>query len=101
MSGPGAHGFPERRPSAPGTFLEKVLGGMSAFTMLMTLPQVSAVWVGGDARGVSLASWTAYLVAACLWLVHGIRRRDKAIWAACVGWIVLDAAIVVGVLVHR
>jgi hypothetical protein len=35
--------------------------------MLMTVPQVLAVWIGRDAGGVSLASWLAYLLAACLW----------------------------------
>jgi hypothetical protein len=42
-----------------------------------------------------------YLVAACLWFVYGIQKRDKAIYLACVGWVLLDAAIVVGVIVHR
>jgi uncharacterized protein with PQ loop repeat len=73
---------------------------MSAFTMLMTVPQVSAVWLGQGAEDVSLVSWSAYLLAACLWFAYGIRRRDKTIWVPCIGWILLDAAIVAGVLVH-
>lgn len=74
---------------------------MSVFTMLMTLPQVWAVWGGGGVSGVSLASWATYLVVAVLWLVYGLRKRDPTIYVACVGWILLDAAIVIGVLVHR
>lgn len=85
-------------PSATG--LEKVLRGLSVFTMLMTVPQVFSVWVGRDAGGVSLVSWVSYLVAACLWFVYGLQKRDKTIYLACVGWVVLDAAIVAGVLVH-
>jgi uncharacterized protein with PQ loop repeat len=82
------------------TALEKVLRGLSVFTMLMTVPQVLTVWIGRDAGGVSLASWLAYLVSACLWFVYGFQKRDKTIYLACIGWIVLDAAIVAGVLVH-
>jgi hypothetical protein len=52
-------------------------------------------------RGVSLLSWGAYLAAACLWFVHGLQRRDRAIWLACIGWVVLDAAVVLGVLLRR
>lgn len=85
---------------APVTVLEKVLRGLSVFTMLMTVPQVLAVWIGGDAGGVSLVSWASYLVAACLWFVYGLQKRDKTIYVACVGWVVLDAAIVAGVIVH-
>ena len=91
--------------AAPGTpptgGLEKFLRLLSVVTMLMTVPQVVAVWVGGDAGGVSLLSWGAYLFSACLWFVYGIRKRDKTIYLACIGWIVLDVAIVVGVVVHR
>jgi uncharacterized protein with PQ loop repeat len=84
----------------PASALEKVLRGLSVFTMLMTVPQVIAVWIGRDAGGVSLASWLAYLVSACLWFVYGFQKRDKTIYLACIGWIVLDAAIVAGVIVH-
>jgi len=84
----------------PASSLEKVLRGLSVFTMLMTVPQVLTVWIGRDAGGVSLASWLAYLLAACLWFVYGFQKRDKTIYLACIGWIALDAAIVAGVIVH-
>jgi uncharacterized protein with PQ loop repeat len=87
--------------SPPVSGLEKVLRGLSVFTMLMTVPQVLTIWIGRDAGGISLISWVSYLVAACLWFVYGIQKRDKTIYLACVGWVVLDAAIVVGVIVHR
>ena len=89
-------------PQPPPGFslLEKVISLMSAVTMLSTIPQVVEVWVG-SASGVSLVSWMAYLVAACLWLIHGIRKRDKSIYRACIGWIMLDAAIVLGIIVRQ
>lgn len=85
----------------PATGLEKFLRVLSVVTMLMTVPQVLAIWVDRDSGGVSLLSWGAYLFSACLWFVYGIRKRDKTIYLACIGWILLDAAIVVGVVVHR
>lgn len=88
-----------RRP-APVSGLEKALRSLSVVTMLMTVPQVLAVWVGPHPGGVSLVSWVAYLVAACLWFVYGLRKRDKTIYLACIGWVVLDAAIVTGVIVR-
>ena len=85
----------------PVSGLEKVLRGLSVFTMLMTVPQVLTIWVGGNASGVSLISWISYLIAACLWFVYGLEKRDKTIYLACVGWVLLDLAIVIGVIVHR
>ncbi|HEX6017533.1 MAG TPA: hypothetical protein VFZ28_05490 [Burkholderiaceae bacterium] len=86
-------------PASPDA-LEKFLRALSVVTMLMTVPQVLAVWVGGDAAGVSLLSWGAYLFSACLWFVYGLRKRDKTIYLACIGWIALDAAIVAGAIVN-
>lgn len=89
---------PVAAPAATG--LEKILRSLSVVTMLMTVPQVLAVWTGPGASGVSLVSWAAYLVSAWLWLVYGLRKRDKTIYLACIGWIALDAAIVAGVIVR-
>lgn len=91
---------PESPPSAAFSLLDKVISLMSAVTMLSTVPQALQVWLG-SASGVSLVSWGAYLVAACLWLIHGVRKHDKSIYVACIGWIVLDAAIVIGIIVRQ
>ena len=86
--------------SAPVGGLEGILRFLSVVTMLMTVPQVLTIWVGGNVGGISLISWASYLFAACLWFVYGIQKRDKTIYLACIGWILLDAAVVVGVIVH-
>src|SRR5690242_2504812 len=100
MPSPAAHDFADRCRSSPVTGLERVLRGMSAVTMLMTVPQVLAIWVGRAAHNVSLSSWATYLLAACLWFVYGIRKHDRTIYVACFGWILLDAAIVIGVFIY-
>ena len=100
MLPPDGSAVAESHASAPVTGLERLLRSLSVLTMLMTVPQVLTVWVGQNAGGVSLVSWAAYLVSACLWFVYGIQKHDKTIYLACIGWIVLDAAIVVGVIVH-
>ena len=80
--------------------LEKVLRVVSVATMLMTVPQVLTIWIGRDAGAVSLVAWASYLFAACLWFVYGLRKKDKTIYVACMGWILLDAAVVIGVIVY-
>jgi uncharacterized protein with PQ loop repeat len=80
--------------------LERILRALSVFTMLMTVPQVLSIWVRRDAHNVSLLSWAAYLLSASLWFVYGIRKHDKTIYLACIGWILLDLAIVIGVIIY-
>jgi uncharacterized protein with PQ loop repeat len=82
------------------TTLRRLLGGMSVFTMLMTIPQVLTIWVGHPAAGVSVLSWSAYLLSALLWFWYGVQKRDKNIYLACIGWIGLDAAVIAGAVVY-
>jgi len=80
------------------TFLRRILGFMSVFSMLMTIPQVWTIWVNHQAAGVSAVSWSAYLLSALLWFVYGLRQHDKNIYLPCIGWIGLDVAVVTGAI---
>ncbi len=82
------------------TMLRRLLGGMSVFTLLMTVPQVLTIWIGREAAGVSVLSWSAYLLSAILWFWFGIQKRDKNIYLPCIGWIGLDGAVIVGAVVY-
>ena len=82
------------------TGLRRLLGGMSVFTVVMTIPQVLTIWVGQQAAGVSLLSWSAYLASAILWFWFGIQKRDKNIYLPCIGWIALDSAVIAGIFIY-
>ena len=82
------------------TMLRRLLGGMSVFTLLMTVPQVLTIWIGRGAAGVSVLSWSAYLVSAIVWFWFGIQKRDKNIYLPCIGWIGLDGAVIIGAVVY-
>lgn len=92
--------LPAEKESSTPAPLRRVLGVMSIATMLLTVPQVLTIWLGHEAAGVSVISWSAYLVSAVLWLWHGLLQRDRNIWLPCVGWIALDVAIIAGALVY-
>jgi uncharacterized protein with PQ loop repeat len=81
-------------------FVRKLLGGMSVFTLLMTVPQVLTIWIGKQAAGVSAWSWGAYLLSALLWFWFGLMKRDKNIYLPCIGWIVLNSAVIAGAIVY-
>jgi uncharacterized protein with PQ loop repeat len=89
------------KAATPSTAVERVLPYLSALTMIMTVPQIWTIWVEHDTAGISLLSWATYLLAACLWFVHGLQKGDKSIYVACVGWVLLDAAVVIGIFVYR
>lgn len=91
---PAGHG------SQSNSFLRRILGGMSVFTMLMTAPQVWTIWVNHQAAGVSAASWGAYLLSALLWFWYGVQQGDRNIYLPCVGWIWLDIGVIAGVILY-
>jgi uncharacterized protein with PQ loop repeat len=80
--------------------IKRLIGSLSIFTMLMTIPQVLTIWVSHRAAGVSLLSWSAYLVSAVVWLWYGLQKHDKNIFLPCIGWILLDSAVIVGVFFY-
>ena len=81
--------------------LRRFLGGMSIFTLVMTVPQVWTIWIDRQAAGVSILSWGAYLLSAVLWFWFGLKQGDKNIFLPCIGWMVLNGAVVVGAVVYR
>ena len=92
---------PSHVPPAPTSKpMAYLLGGLSIFTMVMTIPQVFTIWFGHQTAGVSLISWSAYLISALVWFWYGIQKRDRNIYLPCIGWITLDAAVVSGVLIR-
>lgn len=91
---------PAADPAQAQTLMSRLLGAMSIFTLLMTVPQVLTIWVGRQAAGVSVVSWGAYLFSAVLWFWYGLKKRDKNIYLPCVGWVALDAAVIVGAVVY-
>ena len=92
-------------PTPPGPLpalgsVKRLLGSLSIFTMVMTVPQVLTIWVSHRAAGISMLSWGAYLVSAAIWLWYGLLKRDKNIYLPRMGWILLDCAVIIGAVVY-
>ena len=80
--------------------MKQLIGGLSVFTLLMTIPQILAIWVNRQAAGVSLLSWGAYWISAFVWFWYGIQKRDPNIYLPCIGWLVLDGAVIAGAAIY-
>jgi uncharacterized protein with PQ loop repeat len=91
---------PAAHVSISETVLRRALAGMSVFTIVMTIPQIWTIWITHQAAGVSVVSWSAYLVSALLWFWHGLRKGDRNIYLPCIGWIIADCAVIIGALTY-
>lgn len=82
-------------------FIDIAIYGIAILAPSMTIPQLYAVWMQRDVKGVSLITWMAYAVAAAFWLSYGLVKKDRPIIFANVGLMVIDILIVAGVLLYR
>ncbi len=81
-------------------FMDKAIYVVGVFGPIMTLPQVWKIWVGKNAVGVSVLSWSAYLIAAFFWLVYGLIHKEKPIIITYSLWILMEISIVAGTLIY-
>ena len=94
-------GTPVTDQASPSGLMKRLLGIMSLFTLVMTIPQVLTIWLNHHAAGVSLLSWSAYLISALLWFWYGLQKHAPNIYLACIGWIAMDLAVITGALIYR
>lgn len=64
---------------------------------LSSIPQVINVFTGAT-EGVSILSWSIFLVCASLFLTYGIRRNVPPMIISNSIWVIMDALVIVGIL---
>lgn len=80
--------------------IDKVIYVVGIGAPLMTIPQLTKIWIEKNASGVSVISWASYLIAAIVWLIYGIAHKEKPIILAYSLWIIFEILIVVGTLMY-
>ena len=81
-------------------FMDKAVYGAGIFGLIMTLPQLTNIWIDKNAAGVSAISWSAYLLGAIVWLGYGVVHKEKPIIITYSMWIILEVFIVIGTLIY-
>jgi len=79
---------------------EKFMMVFALVEPLATVPQIFQVWSKNNVSGVSLVTWFIYMITACVWLIHGIRIKDKPIIISGFFWALTQGLVVLGILVH-
>jgi uncharacterized protein with PQ loop repeat len=80
--------------------MDRLIYGVVFGAPLLTIPQVTKIWIEKNAASVSVISWSAYLIAAIFWLVYALVHKEKPLIISSIIWIFLDLLIVVGVVVY-
>ena len=86
-----------RKKKRPSPVIDRFIYIAVIGSPVMTLPQVYSIWVEHQ-KGVSILSWTAYVGTGLIWLIYGIKHREWPIIILQLAWIVIDIAIIAGLL---
>jgi uncharacterized protein with PQ loop repeat len=68
---------------------------------LMAMPQVYDIYTSHDVEGVSLATWTGFMVVGFVFLAYGIAHRLRPIILTQILWFVVDLLVISGILYYR
>jgi uncharacterized protein with PQ loop repeat len=67
---------------------------------IITIPQIMKIWVEQNASGLHLLTWSVYLVIGFFWITYGLMHKSKPIILTYVGWVIVHALIVIGILMY-
>lgn len=67
---------------------------------VLTIPQLTEVWVARNAAGVSVISFSAYVILNVFWLTYGIAHREKPIVISALLWALVNGLVAVGAVLY-
>lgn len=80
--------------------LDKLVYFGGTFAVLMTIPQAASIWLEQNAAGVSLITWSAFLVNAVIWSLYGFTHQERAIMLMYGAYFFLDILIITGIVLY-
>lgn len=72
---------------------------MGAMLPVLTLPQAWTIWVSHKTEGVSLTTWSVYLVSSALFVAYGLVHRQRLLVITYGPYVVVEALIIAGLLI--
>ena len=67
---------------------------------LATLPQIFQIFIEKNVSGVSLVSWSMFMLIAIPWLIYGVVHKEKPIIIAYTINFIVNAFVVTGILIY-
>lgn len=72
----------------------------SILAPLFEIPQLWEIYANKSAEDVSSATWMFFLVDNVVWIIYGVKRRAWPIIISSLLYLVIEGAIVVGILTY-
>lgn len=87
-------------PNKAVAWFDRAIIVVGLFNAIATLPQVLQIWIGQDASGVSIISWSYYAFAASMFLIYGLIHKELPIIMNFLAAVVMYVLVVIGTLLY-
>ena len=67
---------------------------------LTSVPQIYQIIITKSASGVSVLTWSLYIITASFWIIYGVANRQRAIVINNALWAILEFIIVMLALIY-
>ena len=92
---------PYPHPRALKRLLDRMMLFISLVGPVATIPQVIQLYTTRDAAGLSLITWSTWVALSSLWFVYGLIHKEPPIWVSNAIYVVLEGAVVAGIVFLR
>ncbi|MBT5016343.1 hypothetical protein HOM98_02560 [Candidatus Peregrinibacteria bacterium] len=82
------------------SLLDKVILFIGILGPIITLPQLSKIWLSQDAGGLSLITWTVWLFVDSIWILYGFAHKIWPIVFSHTAYFVIQTGVVIGILLY-
>ena len=91
---------PFPHPNKLKRFMDKFIYAVALLGPIVTIPQIMKIWLEKNVSGVSLITWTGFLLAAFFWLCYAILHKEKPIMFSSIILIIVDTCVIVGIIFY-
>jgi len=81
-------------------FLDKIMLLIAVAAPIMTIPQITKIYLLKNAAGVSTITWGAYILLNVPWLIYGFVHKEKPIIISTILWLIINTLVLVGALIY-
>lgn len=87
-------------PNKLKNFIDKLVYISGFFGLIMTIPQITKIWIEKNASGISVISWMSYFITGAIMISYGIIHKEKPIAIIYCFWEIFYLLIIIGTLLY-
>ena len=81
-------------------FIDHAIYVVGLIGPIMTIPQLTKIWIEKNASGVSAISWATYTIISIFWVIYGVAHKEKPLIVISGIWVVLEFFVVFETLMY-